>query len=72
MRKSMTTGVDVFLPEVTTPGVPFVKWTEPYDLPDNEGVWFTRLEVDAYPHGRFNVGFFGTEAQVKAVRGSGS
>ena len=71
MRKGMATGVDVFLPEVTEPGVPFVKWTEPYELPNTEGRWFARLEIDTYPQGRFNVGFYGTEKQITAILQSG-
>lgn len=72
MRKTMTTSVDVFLPDVTTPGVSLVQWTEPYELPNSEAGWYTSLRVETYPHGSFAVSFYGTEEQVKAIRGGGS
>lgn len=68
MKESMTMGLDVFLPDE---GMGRVNWSEPKDLGKEAfGTWHTELSVDMYPNGRTAVAFYGTEAQIKAVRGT--
>lgn len=68
--RTMDTDVTVFLADGK---VSEVAWDGPRKLKvPGPPRWYAQLTVDCYPAGKFRVGFHGTEAQVKAVRGDAS